>query len=414
MISKTAIAALIALTVSGLWASSASATYPGENGRIYFTANAIKDGFAVGIPDVWSVNPDGSGLLNLTDLPGGPGEGSDPSVSADGSKVAFATGSQATAEIWTMNADGSSPHRVTNDNLLDHQPAVSPDGSRIAFSSFRDYPTYVVRDIWTMGFNGAGAAALLNDSLQEFWPAFTPDGQTVVLSHETGGNNFDIATVAAAGGPFDSVANLTTGAPEEVNPSVAPDGTRVAFTSWPDGFPLGSRPDVMSVGIGGGPLQPIATDQSRQESFPTYSPDGQKIAYVSDLELIVANADGSNPAPIDVPADIAVFVTQPDWAVREAPPAETPADTDPPQTTITKHPRKRSTKRKAKLRFSSDEPNSTFECRFDRRAFKPCASPRKYKHLEFERHRFAVRAADAAGNVDPSPAKARFRVVPKP
>ena len=78
----------------------------GDNGTILFTATAAGSP----APDVWSVYPDGSGLVNLTDLPGGAGEGRDPSASAGGT-VAFTAGSGPNAEIWTMNLDGSAPRR---------------------------------------------------------------------------------------------------------------------------------------------------------------------------------------------------------------------------------------------------------------------------------------------------------------
>ena len=409
------VAAVSALTAALLAAAPAYSTYPGENGKIYFTANAIENGLPVGVPDVWSVNPDGSELVNLTDLPGGPGEGSDPSVAGTGSVVAFGTGSQATAEIWTMNADGSGARQVTDDQLLDQQPAVSADGSRIAFSSYRDFPSFVVRDIWTMGIDGSGATALVDSTLQDFSPTFTPDGATIVLSHETGGTNFDISAVPSSGGPFDTVTPITTAATEEVTPSVSPDGERVAFARWPDGFPIDSKPDVISTDLTGGTEQPIATDPGTHESAPSYSPDGAEIVYATlagNGALVVADVDGSNPEEIPIDADIAVFESNPDWAV-EAPPAEEgpPADVTAPETTITKKPKKRSSKPKAKVRFESSESSSSFECKLDRKAFKPCDSPRKLKRLKPRKHKFRVRAIDVAGNVDPTPATARFRVL---
>jgi hypothetical protein len=66
-------------------------------------------------------------------------------------------------------------------------------------------------------------------------------------------------------------------------------------------------------------------------------------------------------------------------------------------------------RRRRQLRRPSSEPNSTFECTFDSKKFKPCSSPSKYKHLDFGKHRFAVRATDAAGNTDSSPDKDRFK-----
>jgi hypothetical protein len=87
------------------------------------------------------------------------------------------------------------------------------------------------------------------------------------------------------------------------------------------------------------------------------------------------------------------------------------ADNDPPQTTITKGPKKKSEKTKAKFKFKSDESSSTFQCAFDKGDFKQCKSPKKYKRLDPGKHKFFVRAIDKAGNVDPTPAKRKFKVL---
>ena len=89
-----------------------------------------------------------------------------------------------------------------------------------------------------------------------------------------------------------------------------------------------------------------------------------------------------------------------------------PPDTDAPETAVTKAPPRRAARTWAKLRFRSDEPDSTFRCKLDRRPFRPCRSPRIYRHLRPGRHTFRVKAIDAAGNVDPSPAVKRFRLLP--
>src|SRR5688572_23194739 len=139
-------AAALALTLGT--PASADAAFAGANGRIYFTAFAP----SATNPDVWSVNPDGSGLANLTDLPGGPGEGADPSVSSNG-VVAFVVGGSAAGEIWTMGPDGSGPRRLTDDGFADRMPAISPDGTRIAFASDRGVPT--ATDLWTIAADGS-------------------------------------------------------------------------------------------------------------------------------------------------------------------------------------------------------------------------------------------------------------------
>jgi hypothetical protein len=86
-------------------------------------------------------------------------------------------------------------------------------------------------------------------------------------------------------------------------------------------------------------------------------------------------------------------------------------DTTPPQTTITKGPKTKTRSRTAKFKFVSSETGSKFECKLDRKPFKRCKSPKKYKGLKPGKHVFKVRAVDKAGNVDPTPAKKKFRVL---
>lgn len=85
-------------------------------------------------------------------------------------------------------------------------------------------------------------------------------------------------------------------------------------------------------------------------------------------------------------------------------------DKTPPQTTITKGP-KRTHKRTVKFKFVSSEAGSTFKCKLDRKPTKPCASPKKYSKLKPGKHVFKVFAIDRAGNKDPTPATRKFRVL---
>jgi hypothetical protein len=88
----------------------------------------------------------------------------------------------------------------------------------------------------------------------------------------------------------------------------------------------------------------------------------------------------------------------------------TGTDTVPPETTITKGAPNKLDKHKVKFKFESSEPGSSFECKFDKKGFKPCSSPRKYKRLDDGKHKFEVFAIDAAGN-EGSAAKDKFKVV---
>lgn len=89
-----------------------------------------------------------------------------------------------------------------------------------------------------------------------------------------------------------------------------------------------------------------------------------------------------------------------------------PPDTTAPETRIDKS-QLRIAARSATFWFSASEPAQGFQCRLDKGGFKPCGSPRTYRHLKPGRHAFRVKAVDAAGNVDSSAAVAKFKI-PKP
>ena len=79
-------------------------------------------------------------------------------------------------------------------------------------------------------------------------------------------------------------------------------------------------------------------------------------------------------------------------------------DDVPPDTTITSAPPAATNSTSASVSFSSSEAGSTFECSLDGVAYSACTSPRAYSSLSESSHTFGVRAIDAAGNVDPTPA----------
>jgi hypothetical protein len=96
--------------------------------------------------------------------------------------------------------------------------------------------------------------------------------------------------------------------------------------------------------------------------------------------------------------------------VTPQPPGPPPAGVTPPNTRISTRPRRTTTGRRAVFRFLATEAGSTFRCKLDRRLWRPCASPKRYRNLRFGRHTFRVRATDRAGNVDPTPAVWRWRI----
>lgn len=113
-----------------------------------------------------------------------------------------------------------------------------------------------------------------------------------------------------------------------------------------------------------------------------------------------AKLDGSTIEPAFITADSP-------WGVT----VDALPDRTAPKTRITKAPPKKTKKAKVRIAFNSSERGSSFECRLDGSKWRTCSSPRKLKKLDRGKHVFQVRATDPAGNTDPTPVRARFKVV---
>ena len=96
------------------------------------------------------------------------------------------------------------------------------------------------------------------------------------------------------------------------------------------------------------------------------------------------------------------------------PPAPPPADTTPPNTHVDTAPAATIYTNSATVTFSADEGGATFEGRLDGAAFAVVTSPVTLNSLPDGTHTYEVRAKDAAGNADASPAQATWTVLAGP
>jgi hypothetical protein len=88
-------------------------------------------------------------------------------------------------------------------------------------------------------------------------------------------------------------------------------------------------------------------------------------------------------------------------------------DVTPPDTIINSGPSGSTSSTSATLAFSATEA-ATFQCRLDGATFAACTSPKSYSNLTTAAHTFEVRATDAAGNIDQSPATRTWTVTERP
>ncbi len=155
--------------------TAAQATFPGANGRIVF------DDFVTG--QTYAVNPDGTGLVQLTHVARGQFAG-DPSWSPDATHIAYESTHGGVIRLWIMDADGRHQHMVADDlpNAADVGPAYTPDGTRLVY--YRCLGRACA--IYSIGVDGTHRRALtpfVRPPFEVFdvYPSVAPDG-TIAFS----------------------------------------------------------------------------------------------------------------------------------------------------------------------------------------------------------------------------------------
>jgi Tol biopolymer transport system component len=170
----------------------------------------------------------------------------------------------------------------------DSCPAVSPDGAALAFVRNTDADG---ADIYLSDLAGANPRRLTFDDHGIRGIAWTPDGQDIVYSSNRVGG-WRLWRLPAYGG---SPRDLPIAGQRAQYPAVAPAGNHMAFTDSP------SVSAIWRATLGSSETsteeRPLIRS-SGNESSPMYSPDGQKIANISDQtgtdEIWVSDADGAN------------------------------------------------------------------------------------------------------------------------
>jgi Tol biopolymer transport system component len=222
--------------------------------------------------NLYKMDPSGSQVARLTNTTA---QDQEPAWSYDNKRIAVVRyrmdGSVGHDDIWVVNADGTNGHWVSNTlspwDLLD--PSWAPDGSHLLMVLWVQPNWYLAKmDVAT------GTITLIHPyggGIIGRRPTYDKAGQRILY---VGASRLTVDQVNPDGSGH-KVRYTSASLPVDY-PSFSPDGKRIAFSK---GFYPGNT-DVYVRNLGTGVVTRL-TSTTASDGFPTWSPDGTKLAFVS-------------------------------------------------------------------------------------------------------------------------------------
>jgi len=178
--------------------------------------------------------------------------------------------------------------------LGDYNPSVSPDGSRIAFIRGINGAT---SDVFTIPFNGGTPTRITSDNQDLVGVDWSADGRSLLYATDRAGG-YTIWRTSIEGGDPQLVVG---GAAKLKHPSVARANGRLTYESWFYEINLWETPiaDRLDLEADLTPtLRPVIQTSDQWNHSPDFSPDGNRVAFISTrsggAELWIADRDGAN------------------------------------------------------------------------------------------------------------------------
>ncbi|MDX2139233.1 MAG: hypothetical protein SF123_14185 [Chloroflexota bacterium] len=154
-----------------------------------------------------------------------------PVWTPDGRQIVYSSNADSDFDLYAVNADGSGGLQLTDNDTDDTDPVVSPDGTRVVYAS--DVSTPGSLEIFSVPITGGEPTQLTDASGSSRSPAFSPDGQRIAFASDRNGDS-DIWMMDADGQrPF--LVTIDDGGAEDRSPVWTPDGRWIAFISNRDG-----------------------------------------------------------------------------------------------------------------------------------------------------------------------------------
>lgn len=199
-------------------------------------------------------------------------------------KVFFVGENNGSKNIFMMNFGGHKVKRITNDKTINIFPSPSPSGDRVAYISFKDGdPAIFIKNL------ASGITEKMNLPGPADYVSWSPKGNELAIALTPNHYDTEIYTIRPNG---KGLKRLTDMEGINTSPSFSPNGNRIAFVS-----DRGGNPQIYVMNSDGSNQHRITYNHSYYNTSPVWSPNGKEIAFDSFvkgvLQVYVMNPDGS-------------------------------------------------------------------------------------------------------------------------
>jgi Tol biopolymer transport system component/DNA-binding winged helix-turn-helix (wHTH) protein len=214
-----------------------------------------------------------------------------PAFSPDGKKLAFVHVSSAVVEdIYVMPTNGGAPQRLTFDNALINNLTWTADGREIVFSARRN----LAQGLWKIPVAGGKPEWIAEAGSGVFYPVVAPHGNRIAYSQVASDINLWQVDLTSPGKASRSLRKLVASTQAEIGPQYSPDGNKIVFVSNRSG----SYEIWMCDREGGNQVQ-LTTFRGPVAGSPRWSPDGRQIVFDSrpdgNPDIFAINSEGGMP-----------------------------------------------------------------------------------------------------------------------
>ena len=231
------------LTLASAAAISAFAfpTFAGAatNGRIAFEAFPKPNKNCGKHPcfnQIFTIEPDGSGLTKVTNVPKKDPGAENPSWSPNGSTIAFDAKSGSGVNLFTVPSLGGTPTELPlSVGKFNGDPAYSPDGTHISFDQDIGDAQPTVHGIFIADANGANARRLTTGiatkkafDTESQW---SPDGSRLAFARFKNSGAVGRSAIYVVNVDGTGLRRLTSYKLNATSPDWSPDGTKLVFNS---------------------------------------------------------------------------------------------------------------------------------------------------------------------------------------